>query len=984
MSQPRSSTPLPAAHASQPDLGEAVLDALPGGALVCDDTGRILASNHALEPLIGRCAAELAGRLWREVLPELDTAPGIVSIRRADATVQWLEVAVGSAPSARGELTVFTLRTAPDAAALATLIEDGRRTELLTRGEREVFECIAGNAPLPVVLEAISRLLESAVQDCSGAISVLGEDGRHFEQIVAPRLPDRLRSVMLRTPVGLRNGSCAAAVYLGRQVLVANLASDPLWQQRRTAALDAGLAAAWSSPIIAASGRVIGALALYRRRPGLPPERDCELMTHAARLASIAIERSAAEQALRASEAKFRGLYESMMEGVFQSSLGGELQAVNPAFVNMLGYESAEELYALPSTAMLYWSPADRDAFLRRLMAFGEVRDAEYELRRRDGERVVVLMNARAIRDAAGHPSSIEGTVANITERKRAERQVFEEKERAQVTLQSIGEAVISTDATGLIDYMNPIAESLTGWTLFEARGQAISQVLRLIDESSRADLESPVLRCLREGTDIGNAEHAVLQSRTGQDVAIHNSAAPIRNRAGEAIGAVTVFRDVTKERRLKRALSYQAAHDALTGLINRREFDARLQDAVESVRRGEGPHVLLYVDLDQFKVVNDTCGHPAGDRLLRDVTALLQARVRTADTIARLGGDEFGILLENCAVDQAQKVAESIRAGIRDYRFVWNDNAMNIGASIGMVTVAEDTESVASLMSAADIACYAAKDSGRNRVHLYERSEATGRHREMYWVARVTRAVEEGRLALHAQPIRAVNPGTGGQPGAFHELLVRLRDERGELVAPGEFIPAAERYNVMSAIDRWVVQRAIQLLDELPGGAEGGHLLAVNLSGTSLNDPAFIEFLLTSLEAPRIARGLCFEITETAAVANLHQAVYFMGELRSRGCRFALDDFGSGLSSFRYLKTLPVDFLKIDGQFIGQVASDPVDRSMVEAICQVGRTLGIHTIAERVESPEVLASLQQLGVDYAQGWHLGRPQPIETLITPR
>ncbi|HEV7632225.1 MAG TPA: EAL domain-containing protein [Steroidobacteraceae bacterium] len=863
-----------------------------------------------------------------------------------------------------------------------TDISQRKRVELMALGEREVFERIAGNAPLERVLVSITRLIESLCRDNLCSVSVLSADSRSFSDVVAPRLPDRLRAILNRTAVDIRNGSCAAAVYLGRQVLVADVATDPCWQQRRDAALEEGLRAVWSSPIKAASGRVLGALGVYSRQPGLPAPQDLELMAHAARLASIAIERSFAEAALRASEGKFRGLYESMMEGVFQSTPDGDITSVNPALVKMLGYESAEEIYALPSAAMIYWNPADREAFVRTLTAYGEVHNAECEMRCRDGQQIVVLVNARAICDAQGRALGFEGTIANITERKRAERLVFEEKERAQVTLQSIGDAVISTDAHGLIDYVNPIAEALTGWSVDEARGKPIAAVLHLVDEASRIDVESPLLRCLREGNTVGLAEHNVLLSRTGQEVAIHNSAAPIKNRSGDTIGAVTVFRDVTKEHRLKRALSYQATHDALTGLINRREFDSRLQDAVAAARHGN-QHVLLYVDLDQFKVVNDTCGHPAGDRLLRDVTAILQGRVRTADIIARLGGDEFGVLLENCSLDQAQKIAESIRAAIRDYRFVWSDNAMSIGASIGLVAVAPDTESVASLMSAVDIACYAAKDAGRNRVHVYDRSEVSGRHREMYWVARVTRAVEENRLDLYYQPIVAVRADAAGQAIAFYELLVRLRDEQGQLVSPGEFIPAAERYNVMATIDRWVVQRAVELVTLHRARGNVAPLFAVNLSGTSLNDQTFLEFVLAALEDKQVASGLCFEITETAAVANLSHAVYFMRELRSRGCRFALDDFGSGLSSFRYLKTLPVDFLKIDGQFVSNVATDPVDRSMVEAICQVGRTLGISTIAERVESAQVLHTLAQIGVDYAQGYHLGYPAPIGELLSP-
>jgi diguanylate cyclase (GGDEF)-like protein len=389
---------------------------------------------------------------------------------------------------------------------------------------------------------------------------------------------------------------------------------------------------------------------------------------------------------------------------------------------------------------------------------------------------------------------------------------------------------------------------------------------------------------------------------------------------------------------------------------------------------------VLLYVDLDQFKVVNDTCGHSAGDRLLRDVTGLLQSHVRAADTIARLGGDEFGILVRSCTAEQGANIANNIRQAIRDYRFTWEQNTTGIGASIGVVEITAESESAASLLSAADIACYAAKDSGRNRVHLYDSNEVSGRHREMYWVSRVTRAVDEGRLELYFQQITPTSDAAPSSP-AFCELLVRLREDSGQLVLPGEFIPAAERYNMVAAIDRWVIQRAVQALREHAGdGEDPPFLFALNLSGMSIGDRGFLEFALSLTEDPRIARGLCFEITETAVITSMAEAVYFMRELKKRGCRFALDDFGSGLSSFHYLKNLPVDFLKIDGQFIGSVTTDAVDRSMVEAISHVGRTLGIATIAEKVESAAVFAELKRLRVQYAQGYYIAKPAPIAGL----
>ena len=856
-------------------------------------------------------------------------------------------------------------------------ISERKRTERTALAERKVFEQITRNAPLPEVLASITHFIESAGVGTASSVSVLAEHRESFDYMVAPRLPEVLRSALAQARVHIRNGSCAAAVYLDRQVLVADIASDPFWADRSDAALRAGLRAAWSTPIKAAAGHLLGALGVYRAAVGLPSAAESQIMARAAQLAGIAIERHLAEAALRSSEAKFRGLFESIAEGVYQSGRDGRLLSVNPAFVQMLGYGSAAEIYALPSAEALYWNAADRAEFARRVEEEGEIRDAEFLMRRRDGQQVVVLENARAVRDGAGSITGYEGTIANITERKRAEQAIFAEKERAQVTLQSIGDAVISTDADGRIEYINPVAESLTAWTLAEARGQPIGAVLRLVNEMTREPIENSLTGALGRSEHGGSADHAVLITRAGNEVAIQESAAPICDRAGRVIGAVVVFHDVTRERRLKRALSWQASHDALTGLINRREFDNRLHAALLSAQRGEGSYALLYIDLDQFKLVNDTCGHPAGDRLLRDVTGLLQSRVRASDTIARLGGDEFGVLLEGCTLEQSTRIAESVRQAIRDFRFVWGSSTLSVGASIGIVPISAGTENVASVMSAADVACYAAKDAGRNRIHVYEADGVSHRHREMQWVSRVTRAAEDNRLELYFQPILPLS-AEGGRP--FHELTVRLRDDEGSLVPPSEFLPAAERYNVISTIDRWVMGRAIALLTERRERGVPLPLVAVNLSGTSLNEQSFVDYLLQVVAEPAIARALCFEITETTAVTSLASARYLMSELKGRGCRFALDDFGTGVSSFVYLKTLPVDFLKIDGQFISHITQDPVNRSMVEAISKVGRALGIATVAECVESEAVLTELRRIGVDFAQGFHLAPPLPIAQL----
>jgi diguanylate cyclase (GGDEF)-like protein/PAS domain S-box-containing protein len=859
--------------------------------------------------------------------------------------------------------------------ASITDITERKRGDAIAAGERRVFEKIAANAPLLSVLEAIAEVIERVIEGSYCAINLLDKEGQVVRFGVAPRLPREFVAAMDHAPVGIRFGSCAAAVYLSRQVTVADIETDALWEYRREAAMHAGLSAAWSAPIVASDGAIVGTFSVYQRQPGLPLSRDHELMSRMSQIAGIAIERRSAEDALRDSESKFRGLFESVMEGVYRTTRDGRFLVVNPAFVQMLGYGSAEEIYQVHA-ASLYWYPADRDSYVRRLDSEGEVRNVEYVLRRKDGTMLVVVDNGRVVRDKEGRISGFEGTIADITERKKAETAVFQAKERAQVTLQSIGDAVITTDSEGRIDYMNPVAESLTGWESREAQSQRIGDILTVVDEATQKPIESPVMRCLREGQPLCLAEHTVLINRRGQEIAIQDSAAPIRDRAGNMLGAVMVFHDISKERRLHRALHYQASHDALTGLINRREFDNRLTAAVDSVRSdAECRHALLYLDLDQFKLINDTCGHPAGDQLLKQITGVLQSRVRVGDTLARLGGDEFGILLQNCPLDHALRVAEGLRQAIRDYRFVWQDGVSAVGVSIGIVEITSETPTVAGVMSAADVACYSAKDQGRNRVQLYKPDNMPERHREMHWVSKLTRACDDSRFELFFQPIVPI--GANRYEREQFELMLRLRDESGSLVAPAEFIPAAERYNVMPSIDRWVVRQALDQLVHRSGTGIKPYTIAVNLSGTSLNDERFLEYLIAELSARDLPAGaMCFEITETAAIANLANVVYFMRELKTRGCHFALDDFGSGLSSFMYLKTLPVDYLKIDGQFIENVTRDPVDRSMVEAISQVGKAMGIHTIAERVESIEVLQELGRLGIGFAQGFYIAEPRP--------
>ena len=455
-----------------------------------------------------------------------------------------------------------------------------------------------------------------------------------------------------------------------------------------------------------------------------------------------------------------------------------------------------------------------------------------------------------------------------------------------------------------------------------------------------------------------------------------------MRNRQGGIVGAVTVFRDMTIPHQLSRAVSYQATHDALTGLVNRIEFERRLGLMLEHARQHRSEHALCYLDLDQFKIVNDTCGHGAGDELLRQLAMLLKTRLRGRDTLARLGGDEFGLLLGECPLAEALPVAHALRELVHDFRFVWQQKTFRVAVSIGMVAITATSTDLARLLSAADSACYIAKEKGRNRIHVYalEDNELHRWQNEMHWVSRLEEVGANDCLRLYYQPIAPLDPRNA--EGAYGEVLLRFADENGQILLPGAFIPAAERYHQMPAIDRWVVHA---LLATQRGNTLGGastDCFAVNLSGQSLSSLEFLDFVMKQLEEHGVSPArLCFEITETAAIANLEAAVHFIAMLKGKGCRFALDDFGSGLSSFAYLKTLPVDFLKIDGRFVQDMVNDPIDRAMVEAIQRVGSIMGIKTIAESVENEAILDLLKAIGVDYAQGYALGRPRPLAEVV---
>lgn len=856
-------------------------------------------------------------------------------------------------------------------------IADRKRRELVEYSEKKLLEMIASGVSFKKVMRAICRTSERVITGCRATVMLVDASGEALMLNSAPGFTEMelksIRRVALQPP----QLSCGVAIATNKAVITPDVHAHHGWAQFAQLAKRLNVISVWSFPLSQLDGQPLGTIDLYFEDKREPTTDELDLMTGLARLAGIAIGRERSRAALSQSEGRFRGLFENVVEGVYISRADGRLVAANPALVAMLGYADQEDMLANASRDTTYLKQQDGQQFYRRIEEHGEVRGFEATMLCKDGQPIEIIENARAV-DYPDGERYIEGTVSDITERKAAERRVFAEKERAEVTLKSIGDGVITTDADGCIDYMNPVAEDLTGWSLRAVRGEPVEDIMTLINEHSREMVDNPILRCLQEGRVIAMSSPSLLIDRSGKEIAVQDSAAPIRDRLGHIDGAVMVFHDVSAEGRLSRKLSYQATHDALTGFINRHEFENVLERAIARTRAAtESQYALLYIDLDQFKVVNDTFGHTAGDELIRQIASRLQTCVSTHDMIARLGGDEFGVLVDHCDAERATEVAENIRATIESYRFEWQTTVHALSASIGIVMVESDA-TVSALLSAADVACFAAKDMGRNQHHMYREGEAGVRHQQMHWLTRINRALEEDRFELYFQPIVPTSVGQTAQHCSHYELLLRMLDEEGNIVLPSTFIAAAERYNRMPALDRWVVSQALEHADQGNPEEAAAYTLAINLSGNSLSDDRFLEFIKDTLQSTPVCRGaVCFEITETAAIENLARVRHFMSELKKLGCLFSLDDFGSGLCSFAYLKNLPVDFLKVDGAFVRNVASDAVDKSMVSAIQNVAQAMGIQTIAEHVEDAATQQALAELDIPLVQGFHIAKPASI-------
>lgn len=648
----------------------------------------------------------------------------------------------------------------------------------------------------------------------------------------------------------------------------------------------------------------------------------------------------------------------------------------NPAMLAMTGYAASEILQVSP------WSLVDpRHHYrLRRQLVRQRrgkpIENVEFRVRCRDHSTRWVSYSAGPLLTEG--ETVILGTALDIHARRETEDALKREREHLSAAMDSVTNGLIMTDAAGCLCYLNPVAEEMCGWVMDEVRGQPVNRLLTLMDARQQRPVEDPVQRCLAEAQVVRPPGYVHLLHRAGGDFTVEVTVTPVMTDAGELLGTAVVLNDVTRLHGLARLVDHRDSHDPITGLENRSAFEGHLLDAIEEARREDLHHVFCHLDVDNFRMVNDVCGHQGGDQLLQQLAQLLARRIRRSDILARLGGDEFGLLLQNCRLLKAEQIAEGLRRAVQTFRFDWEGDEVNVTLSIGLVPISNETRRMGKVLSAADLACYMAKDLGRNRIHVFASDDSVlaHRHGEKQWLIRIRNALSQDRLLLYYQPTAAL--GKRHQE-SYGEILLRMLGDDNSIITPGAFLPVAEHFQLMPEIDRWVVHNALRLLAEGVGVLPGVDICGINLSGQSLNDESFMGFVEEEIEGIGVDyRRICFEISEATVLANMGRSIRFMRTLRERGCKFALDDFGSGFSSFSYLKNLPIDFLKIDGIFLRNIVSDSIDQAMVETINGMGHALGLVTVAKFTRDAKALKVLSELGVDYAQSFEVARPEPLE------
>jgi len=682
------------------------------------------------------------------------------------------------------------------------------------------------------------------------------------------------------------------------------------------------------------------------------------------------------EQDARARETLFQDLADTMPDVVLVH--GEKIRYANKAAAELLGID-ARNLKGQPMIDLV--RPAYRTRMRNNIDALlsGHSESLTQELQLVDGHQGSRWAESRSVSVSYRGQPAVMTLARDVTYQKSVEATLGRSKHQAQITLESISEGVITTDPNGVIDYLNTAAKDLTGVAIEQALGSRLGDIVKLVDETDRRALGDPVSQCLINRKRISMGRRALLIPLEGaNEVSVDVTASPVIGPDDAVSGAVIMVRDVSELRGLTARMSYQAAHDGLTGLINRREFERQVNVALQASVNENMGHVLCYLDLDRFKTVNDTCGHQAGDMLLREISGLIKEQVRDSDFVGRLGGDEFGMLLTGCPLKKARQIADDVCEAVRAYRFVWQDKIFTVGVSIGLVEIDADTTSMEDVLAAADSACYLAKEAGRGRVHVYSaQDEAIARQRgEIHWLKKLQGALKEDQFELYTQPIISLG---GRVPfGPAVEIFLRLKDDDGTLILPANFIKAAERYRLMGSVDRWVVSSTLTSLSQGAIKLPDERSCTINLSGQTMGDESFLEFVVDSLDHSQIDPSrICFEVSETTVVNNLEHAKRFVGVLHGMGCRFGVDDFGSGIGSLASLQGLDVDYVKIDGAFTRNLDTDSINQEVVGAITRLSKAVGFKVVAEQVEDQASFDSLRELGVNFIQGNYVEAPSSL-------
>ena len=852
---------------------------------------------------------------------------------------------------------------------------ENKNAEALLKLENEIFQVIYQNPPFNELCCLVINKIEQLLVEVKCSIRLLDKEGKRLWSVAAPSLPAAYLETIGGIEIGPNAGSCGTAAFLNKTIIVPDIENDPLWKDYFELALSYNLKSSYSVPIRAADGSVIGTFGNYFHTVQ-ESAGNVSLMEHIAQILSGIFEREKIAAALRESEERFTLAMDGASDGLWDWKLDTNDIYYSPRWRSMLGYKVNDVHNGIEAfTALLHPDDMEKTFALVDDYTSGRVNkfSIEFRMLHKDGHYVDVLSRAFGVRNSAGDVIRLVGTHVDISEQKRISAALTASENQFRTLYDDTPAMFFNTSMDGTILTVNEYGANHLGYDVIELKGK---NVTKLIHKGDIKIAKEKLQQCFDQ-PDIVHRWDLRKLHKGGNIIMVRESVRVVNDTQGDP-SLFIVCEDISEAFHLSEELSYQATHDALTGLVNRSEFERRLQRVIEANQATSGEHAICYLDLDQFKIINDTCGHLAGDELLRQLSEILISKVRKRDTLARLGGDEFGVLMEHCDIAHARRVTDSLRAIVEEFRFVWQDKKFSIGVSIGLVPLSVEIGNVNEVLSAADAACYAAKDAGRNRVHIYSVDDKqVSQHRgEMKWVPRINQALEDELFALYYQKIVPIDQSLSH--GEHYELLIRMIGKDGEVIPPGAFLPAAERFGLSTKIDHWVVSSAFTWLATHPAKQKKLELCTINLSGQTLGNDDFMGFLIDKLDENLVnPNKICFEITETSAIANLANAIRFIKKVKEKGCRFALDDFGSGVSSFGYLKNLPVDFLKIDGAFVRDIKTDRIDRAMVKSINEIGQIMGKKTIAEFVENEAILQELKKIGVDYAQGYGIAKPRAL-------